>query len=100
MIKIAQCAFLRSGTYRRSRPSPSEHVGRRVERPRGSLVAPDGSVASSKCEEQLFPVIESVDTIASRSSGLQPARPTSAWTPHIHPDNHVAICPDPLERLA
>ena len=44
--------FTHAGDCRRSRPWTSGHSGGRQGRPRGRLVAPDGSLGPPKCEVQ------------------------------------------------
>ena len=68
--------------------------------PPGSLVAPLGSVDSSKCEEQLLLSVQKMLRYLFPSFALQPARLCIGAMGHSHPENHGASLSDPSERLA
>ena len=92
--------FVNAGDFVGAVRRPSEHVGRRGGRPRGSLVGPDGSPGASESELQLLLINFFKKQSPSRSSGLQPARPRiGPWTA-THPENHGASWSDTLGRSA
>ena len=78
----------------------SGHSGGHRECPRGSLVAPDGSPGPSKYVIQFISVKVSTLFPSLPCSALQPARACKRLGHHSQPDNHGAICPDPVARLA
>ena len=61
---------------------------------------PDGSPGPSKYVNQFISVKVSTLFPSLPCSALQPARACKRHGRHSQPDNHDAICPDPVARLA
>ena len=64
------------------------------------MVAPNGSPGPPEGVDQLFSVRYKASRVSFSSSALQPAKPCIGPAWHSHPENHVAICSDAVERLA